>query len=97
MLCYSTLYYMSLWYIISYYSIIYEKWEVLLGIRLLGTTFWRGSSNHQAASVQMHLVERNIVYYIYIYIYIYMLPTPLRSTFPSLGRGEGLARRAAPC
>ena len=27
--------------------------EVLLGIRLLGTTFWRGLSNHQAATAQM--------------------------------------------
>ena len=34
-----------------------EKWEVLLGIRLLGTTFWGGLSNHQAATAQMHLVE----------------------------------------
>ena len=38
-----------------------EKWEVLLGIRLPGITFWRGSSNHQAATVQMHVVEKNIV------------------------------------
>ena len=35
--------------------------EVLLEIRLLGTTFWRGLSNHQAATAQMHLVEKNIV------------------------------------
>ena len=30
-----------------------EKWEVLLGIRLPGTGFWRGLSSHQAASAQM--------------------------------------------
>ena len=34
---------------------------MLLGIRLPGTTFWSGLSNHQAASAQMHLVGRNIV------------------------------------
>ena len=38
-----------------------ERWEVLLGIRPLGTTFWRGLSNHQAATAQMHLVEKIIV------------------------------------
>ena len=38
-----------------------EKWEVLLEIRLLGTTFWCGLSNHQAATAQMHLVGTNIV------------------------------------
>ena len=34
-------------------STLKEKWEVLLGIRLLGTTFWCGLSNHQAATAQM--------------------------------------------
>ena len=39
-----------------------EKWEVLLGIRLLGTTFRCGLSNHEAATAQVHLVElTNIV------------------------------------
>ena len=28
---------------------------MLLGIRLLGTTFWCGLSNHQAATAQMHI------------------------------------------
>ena len=32
---------------------LYEKWEVLLGIRLLGTAFWCGLSNHRAATAQM--------------------------------------------
>ena len=32
---------------------MYEKWEVLLGIRLLGATFWCGLSDHQAATAQM--------------------------------------------
>ena len=32
-----------------------------LGIRLLGTTFWCGLSNHQADTAQMHLVEKSIV------------------------------------
>ena len=31
----------------------WERWEVLLGIRLLGTIFWHGSSNQQAATAQM--------------------------------------------
>ena len=34
-----------------------RKWEVLLGIRLLGATFWCGLSNHQAAAAQMHLAN----------------------------------------
>ena len=38
-----------------------EKWEVLLGIRLLGTTFWHGFSNHQAATAQMHLAQQQIL------------------------------------
>ena len=36
-----------------------EKWEALLGIRLLGTTCWSGLSYHQAATAQMRLVESN--------------------------------------
>ena len=39
----------------SYYTYTYTKW--FLGIRLLGTTFRCRSSNHQAATAQMHLVE----------------------------------------
>ena len=31
----------------------WAKWEVLLGIRLLGTTFWCGLSNLRAATAQM--------------------------------------------
>ena len=46
-----------------------EKWEVLQGIRLLGTTFWCGLSNHQAATAQMHLVGQANC----------RVPTPLRS------------------
>ena len=38
-----------------------DKWEVLPGIRLVGTTSWRGLSNHQAAPAQMHLVGKQIV------------------------------------
>ena len=30
-----------------------ERWEVLLRIRILGTTFWCGLSNHQAPTAQM--------------------------------------------
>ena len=41
------------------YIYIYKIWEVSLGIRLLGTTFWCGSSNPQAATAQRRLVERN--------------------------------------
>ena len=37
-----------------------EKWEAPLGIRLLGNTVWRGLSNHQAATAQMHSVGNNI-------------------------------------
>ena len=33
-----------------------EKWEVILGIRLPGTTFWRSSSNNQDATARMHSV-----------------------------------------
>ena len=40
---------------------VYKKWEVLLEVRLQGTTFWYGLSNHQAATAQMHLVETNIL------------------------------------
>ena len=47
-----------------------EKWEVLLGIRLLGTTFGSGLSNHQDATAQTHLVEQTYC----------RVPTPLRST-----------------
>ena len=42
-------------------GLLREKWEVLLGIRLLGNTFWFGLSNHQAAAAQTRLVETNIV------------------------------------
>ena len=44
-------------------GIVYQNivWEVLLGIRLLGSTFWCGLSNHQAAAAQIPLVEKNIV------------------------------------
>ena len=38
-----------------------KKWEVLLEIRLLGATFCCGWSNQQAATAQMHLVDKNIV------------------------------------
>ena len=31
----------------------YERWEVLLGSGLPGTTLWCGFSNHQAATAQM--------------------------------------------
>ena len=60
---------------------------MLLGIRLLGTTFWCGWSNHQAATAQMQsVVNKNRT-----------VPTPLRSTSPfpepSSQRREG---RAAP-
>ena len=49
-----------------------EKWEVLLGIRLLGTTFWRGLSSHQAATAQNALGGKRYR----------RVPTPLRSTSP---------------
>ena len=60
---YSTLLYFTLPYSTLLYStVLYghrrdrrdlEKWEVLLGVRLLGTTCWCGLSNHQAATAQM--------------------------------------------
>ena len=46
--------------------------EVLLGIRLLGTTVWCGSSEHRAATAQMHSAECEYR----------RVPTPLRSTSP---------------
>ena len=46
---------------------------MLLGIRLIETTFWCGLSNHQAATAEMHLVQNDIVE---------CLPIPLRSTSP---------------
>ena len=49
-----------------------EKWEVLLGTWLLGTTCWCGLSNHQAATAQMHSVDKTYR----------RVPTPLRSTPP---------------
>ena len=49
-----------------------ERWEVLLGIRLLGTTFRRGSSNHQAATAQSSGGKN-----------YRSVPTPLRSTSPT--------------
>ena len=38
-----------------------EKWEMLLGIRLLGATFWWELPNHQAATARMHWMEKHIV------------------------------------
>ena len=52
---------------------VYEKWEVLLGVWLKGTTCWCGLSKHQAATAQMHLVENDNHR---------RVPTPLRSTSP---------------
>ena len=51
---------------------VHRKWEVLPGIRLLGTTCCCRLSNHQAAAAQMHLVEKHVV----------RVPTPLKSTSP---------------
>ena len=34
-----------------------EKWDVFLGIRLLGTSCWSGLSNHRAANAQMGTVD----------------------------------------
>ena len=48
------------------------KWEVLQGIRLLGTTFGHGLSDRQAATAQMHSVEQTYR----------RVPTPLGSTSP---------------
>ena len=57
---------------------IQEKLDVLRGIWLLGTTFRRGLSKHQADTAQVHVVETNIV-----------VPTPPRSTSLSLRLGGG--------
>ena len=56
-----------------------EKWEVLLGIRLLGTTLWCGLSNHQDATAQMLSVEPN---------YRKSADPPLRSAPPFSGRAD---------
>ena len=49
--------YMCVYIYIYIYTYIYIYiWEVLLGIRLLGTTFGRGLSKHQAATARMPLV-----------------------------------------
>ena len=53
----------------------------------VGTTFWCGSSNHQAATAQMHLVEKNIV----------ECPAPLGALPLSLiARGPEVPQAAAP-
>ena len=60
---------------------------MLLGIWLLGTTCWCGLSNHQAATAQMHLVEKNIV----------ECPAPLGALPLSLiARGPEVPQAAAP-
>ena len=62
------------------YNIMFqENWEVLLGIWLLGTTFWRGLSNHQAATAQMGTRQAEFPLRIKTYR---RGPTPLRSTSP---------------
>ena len=59
--------------------------KVLLGIRLLGITFWCGLSNHQAATARMHSVEKTYR----------RVPTPLRRTSPfsDLGGFKGSATK----
>ena len=44
-------------------ALLYEKREVLLGIRLLGATFRWESPNHQAATSQMHWAGIQRMYY----------------------------------
>ena len=44
---------LSVWPPMLIHPLRTEGWEVLLGIRLLGTTFWCGLSNCQAAAAQM--------------------------------------------
>ena len=60
-------------------SNVWEKWQVLLGIRLLGTTFWCGLSNHQAATAQMGTWQAELSLRIKKDCRV---PTPLRSTSP---------------
>ena len=52
---------------------------MLLGSRLLGTTFWCGLSNHQAATAQMGTWQAEFSLRIKTYRRV---PTPLRSTSP---------------
>ena len=76
---------------------------MLLGIRLLRTTFWCGLSNHQAATAQMGSSQAEFSPRINKYCRV---PTPLRSTSPfsdrwsrpgaGRGRGQGLRLRAPP-
>ena len=60
---------------------------MLLGIRLLGTTFWCGLSNHQATTAQMHLVGKSITE---CRLLLGALPLSPNSSGPwSFGRCEG--------
>ena len=69
------------------------RWEVLLGIRLLGTTCWSGLSNHQAATAQMGTWQAEFSLRIKAYRRV---PTPRRSTSPVSDRSFSRAARAAP-
>ena len=67
----------------TYYTI-----EVLLGIRLLGTTFWRGLSNYQAATARMGTWQAQFSLRINKYRRV---PTPIRSTSSFSEPGAGVA------
>ena len=62
-----------------------DEWEVLLGIRLLGTTFWCALSNHQAATAQMGTWQAEFSLRIKTYRRV---PTPLSSTSPFSGYNQ---------
>ena len=76
----------------------WEKWEVLLGMLLLGTTFWCGLSNHQAATAQMGTCKTYISLRIKQYRRVPTppsgaLPPSLRVDIPEMG-GAGPCRCA---
>ena len=66
------------------YIYMYIYWEVLLGIRLLGTIFGRGLSNRQAATAQMGTWQAELSPRIER---CRGVPTPLKSTSLSPRRG----------
>ena len=59
----------------------YERWEVLIGIRLLGTICWRGASHHQGCHCTDAFGGNETSC---------RVPTPLRSTSIPLSLTTGL-------
>ena len=71
----------------------WERWEVLLGIRLLGTTCWCGLSNRQAATAQMGTSQAELSLRITKHRGV---PTPLGAAPLSLKSRFCSARHPAP-